>query len=344
MSDPVSKVQIEDVLSSIERLVSHENPAQPATAETFPRNVTDHHEALVLTPDYRVDDIESSAERDAAENAVGSISPAGENDSPQDHPFDRTHLKTPLHRHDDRGPDTSAPYSARGIFGGSTALMGNEPPRLFSDPDPGLGADGAGEIVDPDATFAMPRYDTPDPETGCAPLAEDRTAVAQPQQPDSATDSAPGFMPDRPVVTERSALDRDFRAACLRAKVDALEAAVARARRDLAGNGSCPADARLLPDEPAPQQDNSEPESAEIRNSAPICTVSPGADVSLRTEPAPDCVAAPDDLLRSEKLRELVAEIVRDELKGDLGVRMTSNLRKLVRREIHRALTVQDLE
>jgi hypothetical protein len=43
-------------------------------------------------------------------------------------------------------------------------------------------------------------------------------------------------------------------------------------------------------------------------------------------------------------LRELVSDIVRSELQGELGERITRNVRKLVRREIHRALTSQDLE
>jgi hypothetical protein len=43
-------------------------------------------------------------------------------------------------------------------------------------------------------------------------------------------------------------------------------------------------------------------------------------------------------------LRDLVADIVRSELQGALGERITRNVRKLVRREIHRALTAQELE
>jgi hypothetical protein len=49
-------------------------------------------------------------------------------------------------------------------------------------------------------------------------------------------------------------------------------------------------------------------------------------------------------ILDEETLRELVAEIVRQELQGALGERITRNVRKLVRREIHRALTSQELE
>lgn len=45
-----------------------------------------------------------------------------------------------------------------------------------------------------------------------------------------------------------------------------------------------------------------------------------------------------------EILRDMVAEIVRRELQGSLGERITRNVRKLVRREIQRALTIRELE
>ena len=46
-------------------------------------------------------------------------------------------------------------------------------------------------------------------------------------------------------------------------------------------------------------------------------------------------------VLDEEMLRELVGEIVRQELQGPLGERITRNVRKLVRREINRALTAR---
>ena len=51
-----------------------------------------------------------------------------------------------------------------------------------------------------------------------------------------------------------------------------------------------------------------------------------------------------DQLMDEETLRELVSEIVRAELQGALGERITRNVRKLVRREIHRALTAHEME
>lgn len=48
--------------------------------------------------------------------------------------------------------------------------------------------------------------------------------------------------------------------------------------------------------------------------------------------------------LDEETLRDLVAEIVREELQGALGERITRNVRKLVRREIMRTLSVRDFD
>jgi len=51
-----------------------------------------------------------------------------------------------------------------------------------------------------------------------------------------------------------------------------------------------------------------------------------------------------DGLIDEAVLRDMVAQLVREELRGSLGERITQNVRKLVRREIQRALTGQDFE
>lgn len=48
--------------------------------------------------------------------------------------------------------------------------------------------------------------------------------------------------------------------------------------------------------------------------------------------------------LDEDALRDMVAEIVRQELQGPLGERITRNVRKLVRREIYRALAANELD
>lgn len=55
-------------------------------------------------------------------------------------------------------------------------------------------------------------------------------------------------------------------------------------------------------------------------------------------------IADDDRLPDEDALRDLVAEIVRQELQSDLGQRVTRNIRKLVRREIRRALAARDFD
>ncbi|MDU8944942.1 hypothetical protein [Ovoidimarina sediminis] len=81
------------------------------------------------------------------------------------------------------------------------------------------------------------------------------------------------------------------------------------------------------PDEPA------RPEPA-------VEAVAPTQDTSTDETAAPDLVE--ESIIDEEMLRDIVAEIVRQELQGELGERITRNVRKLVRREIHRAIMTRD--
>lgn len=51
-----------------------------------------------------------------------------------------------------------------------------------------------------------------------------------------------------------------------------------------------------------------------------------------------------DGILDEETLRQIVADVVRAELQGVLGQRITRNVRKMVRREVRLALAAQELE
>lgn len=63
------------------------------------------------------------------------------------------------------------------------------------------------------------------------------------------------------------------------------------------------------------------------------------------TEAAGGVFAADDPLSYDEQvLRDMVREIIREELQGGLGERITRNIRKLVRAEIARALATQGME
>lgn len=70
------------------------------------------------------------------------------------------------------------------------------------------------------------------------------------------------------------------------------------------------------------------------------------ADPSLAQNLGADQLGLAGDTMAIDEdvLRDMVAEIVRQELQGSLGERITRNVRKLVRREIHRALAARDLD
>jgi len=48
-------------------------------------------------------------------------------------------------------------------------------------------------------------------------------------------------------------------------------------------------------------------------------------------------------LIDEDTLRDMISDIVRQELQGDLGEKITRNVRKLVRREIHRTMVSNEL-
>lgn len=51
-----------------------------------------------------------------------------------------------------------------------------------------------------------------------------------------------------------------------------------------------------------------------------------------------------DSILDEDSLRDMISQMVREELQGELGDRITRNVRKLVRREIQRALASREFE
>jgi hypothetical protein len=114
--------------------------------------------------------------------------------------------------------------------------------------------------------------------------------------------------------------------------------------------------ARLVPDweeEPAPATRLSWVEVAESlpdADDAPPrfvhrATAQP-SQPSPRQDPAdePALIGITDDVLDEAVLREIVREVLREELQGHLGERITRNIRKLVRAEVQRSLTLRDCD
>ncbi|MCP1169279.1 hypothetical protein NHG85_12235, partial [Limimaricola sp. ASW11-118] len=82
------------------------------------------------------------------------------------------------------------------------------------------------------------------------------------------------------------------------------------------------------------------PEAAE----APIPSEDVAASVSESAAPHAPAETGQAPIVDEEMLRRIVTEVLREELRGPLGDRITSNLRKLVRREIFRALASDEVD
>ncbi|KUJ82246.1 hypothetical protein [Ruegeria profundi] len=83
----------------------------------------------------------------------------------------------------------------------------------------------------------------------------------------------------------------------------------------------------------ASEEQKSETKATFVRDPQAVAAEAPKVDVD---QTAPE--------LDNNALRELIAQVVREELQGVLGQRITRNVRKMVRREIFRVLAEQEVE
>lgn len=141
---------------------------------------------------------------------------------------------------------------------------------------------------------------------------------------------------DRPEEISTGHNPRLSSAASLSAKIEALEAAIAETQDQWEPDGEGGDDYAGTENDPIAwrEQEKSEPPAV-----PPMDTVS-----RQDTSSAPSVPGSSDAILDEESLRELVNSLLREELQGALGERITRNVRKLVRREIQRALTAQELD
>ncbi len=155
----------------------------------------------------------------------------------------------------------------------------------------------------------------------------------------------------------------------LEARIAELEAAVARSREEWEPDGSEPDDSKHTPDRHIFA--HAEPEKTEEKRFAtearpPREEVTPtaqtddaggsgtsssyptvvGSEIAERQSRADqvDSDGSEELLVDEDVLRDLVAEIVRRELQGALGERITRAVRRMVRREIQQALALKDFQ
>lgn len=344
MSDPVTNVEIEDVLSSIRRLVSDDVRVPKPKPEAVKQP-----DRLVLTPALRVG-AEDPEQAESAQAPVLLTDLAVVVDDPEtvqsvedfldnqglDAPDEgATMAETGVARGLGRQDDSLADEVERDITALRqvlqeaapkqddvlTGLVEQEVERALSDSDLDIEAEGMSSEKDPDDMVL---------ESLVADLAKGAEEPAEEFHFDQ--DAEPSFQGDS-----------------LAGKIAALEELVGQ-RHSAEQDQEHPAsdtpvfqrslDVTEWQDDPQ-SVDREEPDV--LAASTPDVIQPEGEEAE--PDPSGEMDAAQDPLMIDEdSLRRLVSDIVRQELQGALGERITRNVRKLVRREIHRVLMSQDLD
>lgn len=302
MSESVTNVEVEDVLSSIRRLVSDEKRPSVAVISE-PSN-----DRLVLTPALRV-----AGSDEIADNETDNV-PA---------------------------------IQAWSDFGASPdykdALLDSEMtddiPKLDDDED---------MLLDPQTEADVDTHDDNNDEQNDHQNQE-VTAEVEPEpfvldsvvetsEPEIVEDVAAAEIPVAELLEDQS--EAAFFAkssATLGSKIAALEAVIGKTDDQWEPDDTGDSDYSGT-EAPAMIWDDADPMETVDDDAVPV------ADTVADFEPQDGFSQSVDDILDEEALRDIVSDIVREELQGALGERITRNVRKLVRREIHRALAAQDLE
>lgn len=294
MSNPVTNADIEDVLSSIRRLVSEET--RPAASVPGPVSL----DRLVLTPALRVTD------NTKPEEALPTEEPARVEPAPQDTVSAEMPRPELVESHEMVGlkVDETGRRNLEARIAELESVISDAGVQQW-EPDGEVGSPNEGGAVD-----ALPwnaEYPADSEEVAVQALVKEDGDQDLTLDADTVDD-----LGDEPIEEARIALDveEDFE-----------------------------------PDdyEPTPLTPDLDWEIAQSEDEDVVQTYAPEADDDPAPQGEPEYTGT-DILVDEAMLRELVSEIVRQELQGPLGERITRNVRKLVRREIMRALTSQTLE
>jgi hypothetical protein len=393
MSDPVTNAEVEDVLSSIRRLVSEDK--RPLQAPK-PAPVNDR---LVLTPALRVADGEADTpKRSEPPRDINAYTvPRSVPDRPENQPEPAT---PPLRSDWARGMDEDRDQcedDVEDLSGFDTAATMSDvdddnwdapwrdeddhPHASASDPFDDNFEYAISEQADvPDENLPSEQADEDDTP---APVSSDELSARETRVRRRLMAAAAGTLASDPQPDAPSSKGETAEAS-LSAKIAALETAVSKIPenwepdepgtdaysgtaaptmaweddivRDATGalmdEDDAPSEVtsvfrRHMPqDSVAQMRDHEAKAEAQTEEAAedanPAATSSQGAEPDAAADPAD--LVSDDQILDEDALRDLISDIVRAELQGALGERITRNVRKLVRREIHRALTAQELE
>lgn len=378
MNEPGTHIEIEDVLTSIRRLVSQDAtsaraPAVPHRAaapvavpppEAEAEDAAQDAACLVLTPALRVEpEAEAAGEANAGEEAapVAEVPDA-------DIVEELSRLETSIAEMEAAVAGHGAEFGAQA--GGDDSLEADPLPETAPEPERDVApeaGDGA-EPADLSGAEPLPAEPRDDREEAEAPFAEDvapedleallldmadfaeaeaevGVEVADPdaegvavEEAGPAPDQAVGFDAEAEDAVEDDEGDPDLRDEAWTEDQGAMD--WAEAALNLASTGSGPRRLHLsdaLEEDRRPEILRSSYQT--LRDEYARDEDLPGIEAALDDEPLMD-----GGLIDEEALRMLVAQLIREELRGVLGERITRNVRKLVRREIQRALMGEDYE
>lgn len=294
MAGPLSSEEIEDVVSSVRRLVSNEHSARRASHDL-------QAERLLLTPALRVVSeifpkpplILDAPLEPAAADAVSDLSTSDVPDQPEE-----TVELVEAEWEDEAIWVPEAPVSL-----GEVALAADEAEVLDAAP-----------TGDDQHVLQGPADDEIKPDTaeGHSPVADPIPFVPLRRRSEHLSSRLPAEEP-----ADIDALPADEDTAVDQSDIDAdIDLHLAQTEM-----------------EEQPDQNASDPDLAGRVAS----------DRRLETEIL-DADGTPLAVLDEAALQEIVRLMIREELQGDLGERITRNVRKLVRAEINRALVARDLD
>ncbi len=344
MSDPMTNTEVEDVLASIRRLVSDDKRPEAKPAPKAPSD------RLVLTPSLRVkDEAIEDGPQDEPSDADDALSTFAENAfSDAGRGGDATHQPEEAESvdEDDGFADEEAQFDDEDDSDENLEHdehMQDEPDDVLvlAGPDDEVArvaTEDRGTTIDA-AEQQLPSNEDVD-DTAQDEVAEPEALVVPEDWADDVSVQA-ALSQEQIVVDDTedvSATATPSTAQTLSEKIAALEMLVGK-RTDTFEPDDPGADAYAGTEQAAMEWEDADEVDEALAYGAYV------ADKPERDEESPAQIFSSDeDVLDEEALRELVSDIVREELQGALGERITRNVRKLVRREIHRALAAQDLE
>lgn len=393
MSNPVSNVEIEDVLSSIRRLVSDEGraPIRETDAQTTTSHSSDEAAATAST-DHSHAEIAQHAEPETGagdSDVAASLNFANEQVTAKRQIYDDNTVTalvlTPSFRvsdEDEAAGDNDDASDAVADAEQATEVSDHDTKELLilSDgfqenaeeaQEQSSAASETHESDEGEATDTVPEAEFDDVPMDIPPflqrpaVEEDDLQAVEVEAADSTAADLDAPQPAGELYADSSSELDPQRS--IEDKIAELETLISRTDEDFEPDGIA-----QTPDEAAlastlPWRDSDEPRRAAVQSDVPDPDAATdeaqftkdtiafqqahreateAVEAEMQSSVAETLLETADQgaVLDEEALRDMVADIVRQELQGPLGERITRNVRKLVRREIYRALAANELD